>query len=473
MSAKVDRRSFLGATGAGLGYFFTAPAYSATRLGRKPNETLRFAGIGVGGKGDSDVDQAGELGEIVALCDVDDRHLAPKIEKWPGAKVYHDYRKLLDEMGKQIDAVTVSTPDHSHALPSLTAIRMGKHVYCQKPLTHSVFEARLLREEARRHKVCTQMGNQGSAHPGLRRGIELIQSGVIGPVTEVHVWTNRPIWPQAPKITARPDRADAWPKEVHWDEFLAGAPARPFVNEVYHPFNWRGWWDYGTGAIGDMACHTANMPFRALKLDYPTAVSAESGEVNPETYPAWARVTIEFAARGDMPPAKLYWYEGRKDGNLVLPPEELLARVPKTRKREKTGEMTLSESGCMLVGEKGILFSPNDYGADFLLLPEDRFKDVKNLTSPEQLPVNGKGDDQGMKDEWVEAIKAGKPEIAFSNFDIAGPLTEAFLLGNVAIRTGKRIEWDGPNMKVKNVPEAQALIETEYRRGWEVARDTH
>jgi predicted dehydrogenase len=473
MSAKVDRRGFLSAAGAGLGYFFTAPAYSAARLGRRPNETIQIAGIGVGGKGDSDIDQAGNLGEVVALCDIDDRHLAPKTQKWPGAKVFHDFRALFDAMGKHIDAVTVSTPDHTHALPSITAIRMGKHVYCQKPLTHSVFEARLLRDEAKRHNVCTQMGNQGSAHPGLRRGIELIQSGVIGPVTEVHVWTNRPIWPQAPDVTRRPDKADVWPREVHWDAFLAGAPLRPYVEGVYHPFKWRGWWDYGTGAIGDMACHTANMPFRALKLEYPTAISAESGEVNPETYPAWAHVTIEFPARGDMPPARLHWYEGRRDGRLVLPPEELLAKVPKTRKDEKTGEMLLAESGCMLVGEKGILFSPNDYGADFVLLPEERFRDVKNLTSPEQLPVNGKGDDQGMKDEWVAAIQAGRPEIAFSNFDVAGPLTEAFLLGNVAIKTGKRIEWDGPNMKVTNVPEANALIETEYRRGWEVTRDRH
>ncbi len=468
---QVDRRRFLGATGAGLGYFFSAPAYSATRLGRKPNETLRFAGIGVGGKGSSDIDQAGELGDVVALCDVDQRQLAPKAEKWPKARTFSDFRALLDACGKEIDAVVVSTPDHAHALPSLTAIRMGKHVYCQKPLTHSVFEARMLREAARKYKVCTQMGNQGSAQSGLRRGIELIQDGVIGPVREVHVWTNRPIWPQAPEITARPDRADVWPSEVNWDGFLAGAPLRPYVNDTYHTFKWRGWWDFGTGAIGDMACHTANMPFRALKLEYPTAVSAESGEVNPETYPAWARVTIEFPEREGMPGVKLIWHEGRKDGELVLPPKELLSRVPMTRKNDDTGKMELADSGCMLVGEKGLLFSPSDYGSEFFLLPEDEFTQVKNRNSPERLPVNGDGGDQGMKNEWVEAIRANRPEIAFSNFDIAGPFTEAFLLGNVAIKTGKRIEWDGPNMKVTNVPEANGLIQTEYRRGWEVTRE--
>jgi predicted dehydrogenase len=345
---------------------------------------------------------------------------------------------------------------------------MGKHVYTQKPLTHSVFEARLLRDEARKHKVCTQMGNQGSAHPGLRRGVELIQDGTIGPVREVYVWTNRPIWPQAPDVTARPTRTDEIPSTVHWDEFLAGAPSRPYAQGVYHPFNWRGWLDFGTGAIGDMACHTANMPFRALRLEYPTAVSAEAGDVNPETFPAWARVTIEFPARGDMPPCKVIWHEGRKDGRLVLPPDELLAKVPKTRKDEDTGRMELSDSGCMLVGDKGILFSPNDYGAEFYLLPEAEFTHVTNKGEPERLPRNADGSDQGMKNEWVEAIKAGKPELAYSNFDVASLLTEAFLLGNVAIRTGKRIEWDGPACRVTNHPEANQLVNIEYRKGWEV-----
>ncbi len=461
MSLKLNRRTFFGAGAAGLGYFYTATATSAARLGRKPNETLQFAGVGVGGKGDSDIDQASNLGEVVALCDIDEGILENKTKKWTSAKAFHDFRKLFDEMGKHIDAVTVSTPDHSHALASLLAIRMGKHVYCQKPLTHSVFEARVLREAALKAGVCTQMGNQGSAENGLRRAVELIQGGIIGPVREVHVWTNRPIWPQAPEITKRPDNADVWPAGIHWDEFIAGAPLRPFVKDVYHTFKWRGWRDFGTGAIGDMACHTANMAFRALKLEYPTAASAEAGEINPETYPAWAKVALEFPARGDMPPVKLYWYEGKRDGKLVLPPEELLSKLLKPDEK-------LSESGSLLVGDKGVLFSPNDYGAEFRLVPEG-LGEGKNLGNPEHLPANGKGD-QGMKDEWVDAIKANKPEIAYSNFNIASLLTEAFLLGNVAIKVGKRIEWDGPNLRVTNVPEANHLIQTEYRRGWEVTR---
>jgi len=463
MNVDLNRRTFFGAGAVGLGYFFTASATSAARAARKPNETLQFAGIGVGGKGSSDIDQASKLGEIIALCDIDDGQLDPKAEKWSSAQKFHDFRRLFDKLGKHIDAVTVSTPDHSHALASLIAIRMGKHVYCQKPLAHSVFEARVLKEAARKYGVCTQMGNQGSAENGLRRAVELVQSGLIGPVKEVHVWTNRPIWPQAPQVTKRPDKSDVWPESIHWDQFLAGAPLRPYVKGTYHPFNWRGWQDFGTGAIGDMACHTANMAFRALKLAHPTSVSAESGEVNSETYPAWAHVNLEFPARGDLPSVTLHWYEGRKDGKLVLPGEELQSKI-------LSGGEKLPSSGSILVGEKGILYSPNDYGAKFRIHPK-ALGEGKNFSSPETLPVNGAGD-QGMKNEWVEAIKANKPEIAYSNFDVASLLTEAFLLGNVAIRSGKTLEWDGPGLKVTNHQEANRLIQTEYRRGWEVTRES-
>jgi predicted dehydrogenase len=461
MTPNVNRRAFLGTGAAGLGYFFTAPAYSALRTARKPNETIQIAGIGIGGKGGSDIDQAGRLGEVVALCDIDDHHLDAKMGRFSTAKRYYDFRKMFDEMSKSIDAVTVSTADHTHALASLIAIRLGKHVYCQKPLTHTVFEARVLKEAAKKYNVCTQMGNQGSAENGVRRAVELIQSGIIGPVKEVHVWTNRPIWPQAPQITGRPDKADVWPAHIHWDEFLAGAPLRPFVNDTYHSFKWRGWLDFGTGAIGDMACHTANMAFRALKLAHPTTIAAESDTVNNETYPGWARVTMEFPARDDQPPATLTWYEGKKDGKLVLPSEEL------TSKFLRDGEK-LPNSGSFLVGEKGVLYSPNDYGAEFRLHPKE-LGEGKNLKTPETLPINGKSD-QGMKNEWVDAIKAGKPEIAYSNFDYASLLTEAFLLGNVAIRVGKKLEWDGPGLRVTNVPEANQYVQTEYRRGWEVTR---
>jgi predicted dehydrogenase len=350
------------------------------------------------------------------------------------------------------------------------AMKLGKHVYCQKPLTHTVYEARQMREVAKKTGVCTQMGNQGSAENGLRRAVEIVQAGVIGPVREAHVWTNRPIWPQAPTIMHRPPEAPV-PPGVHWDQFIGPAPYRPNAaapeggqgnrrrqrgDSAYHPFKWRGWWDFGTGALGDMACHTANMAYRALKLGFPTSIVADATDVNPETYPSSARITFEFPSRGDMPAVKFVWYEGKRDGKKVLPPEELLHKVLKPNEK-------LADSGSMLVGDKGILFSPNDYGAQYRLIGDGVAEAAKAV--PERLPRNGRGD-HGMKQEWVEAIKANKPEIAYSNFDIAGMLTETILLGNVAIRlTGQKLAWDGPSLRFDNSA-ANQYLHYEYRKGW-------
>jgi predicted dehydrogenase len=458
MTQELSRRLFLGSSAAALGYFFTAPKISAVRAADNPSGKLHIAGIGIGGKGSSDIDQAGTLGEVVAICDIDDNRLGDKAKKFANAKHYHDFRKMLDEMGKQIDAVTVSTPDHTHAHASIMAMRMKKHVYCQKPLTHSVFEARLMRETAKKFGVCTQMGNQGTAENGLRRAVELIQSGVIGKVTEVHVWTNRPVWPQA-EIKSRP-KEEMVPKHVHWDEFIGPSPMRPY-SSAYHPFKWRGYWDFGTGALGDMACHTANMAFMALKLGSPLTIEATSSELNDEVYPAWAHVIMKFPARGDMAPVTWNWYEGKREGMKVLPPAELLQKVLKDKEK-------LADSGSLLVGDKGILFSPNDYGAAFRIIGVDT--EGMNLTKPEKLPINGRGD-QGMKSEWVEAIKSGKPEVALSNFDYAGMLTEAVLLGNVAIRTKKKLEFNASTLACANCKEAAQYIKREYRKGWELQSD--
>jgi predicted dehydrogenase len=478
-----NRREFLADSALAGAGFWVAGGLAAADT-KSPNEKLNIACIGVGGKGSSDVDHCGELANVVALCDIDDRTLNQKAEKFPQAKKYHDYRKMLEEMNKQIDAVTVSTPDHTHAPASIMAMRMGKHVYCQKPLTHTVYEARLMRETAAKFKVATQMGNQGTAENGLRRAVEIIRAGVIGPVREVHVWTNRPIWPQGADAILRvgsartaalaalhgsspgsPQPASV-PGYVHWDLFLGTAPERPY-DPIYHPFSWRGWWDFGTGALGDMACHTANMAFMALKLGYPTRITAESGEINPETYPDWARIQFEFPAREEMPPVKFVWYEGHQGGRRVLPPAKL------------TQGQTVTDSGSLLVGDKGVLYSPNDYGAAYKLLPE---KDFAGYQGPaESLPRNGKGD-LGMKQEWIEAIRGGPP--ALSNFQYAGMLTETILLGNLAMRAGKpveveqqqgrrrrrvtarKIEWDGPNMRATNAPEAEQYIRPEYRKGF-------
>jgi predicted dehydrogenase len=485
----MNRRRFLKtvAAAAGTGYFYTASALSAGRAADGPNGKLYFAGIGIGGKGDGDISQAGKLGEVVALCDIDELTLNAKAEQFASAKKYFDFRKMLDEMGKQIDAITVSTPDHTHAPASIMAMKMKKHVYCQKPLTHTVFEARQMRDVAKQMGVATQMGNQGSAANGLRRAVELIQAGIIGQVSEAHVWTNRPIWPQAPKIMARPPESPV-PASVHWEEWIGPAAMRPYSGPTavaaasgkgkgrggrggrartprgaYHDFNWRGWWDFGTGALGDMACHTANMAFRALKLGYPTSVVADATDLNPETYPGSAQVTFQFPAREGMPPVTFTWYEGKtRDGKKLLPPEELVKKAVSIDTNERHGGK-LVESGSILVGDKGVLYSPDDYGAEFFLYPAKDFEGV-NKTKPEKLTVNGKGD-PGQKIEWVEAIKGGPA--AYSSFDFAAMLTETILLGNIAIRlTGEKLEWDGPNLKFTNSAKANQYVHYEYRKGW-------
>jgi predicted dehydrogenase len=426
---------------------------------KSPNEQLNIAWIGVGGKGDSDVNQAGTVGKVVAICDADENILAGKAERFPDAEQFVDYRELIDKMGDKVDAVGVSTPDHNHFPAAMMALKNKKHVYCQKPLTYSVWEARQLRETAAKLNLKTQMGNQGSASDGLRRGVEWIGAGAIGAVKEIHVWTNRPVWPQAPQITQRPPEAPK-PDYLHWDMWLGPAPERPYAKEFYHPFNWRGWWDFGTGALGDMACHTANLPFYATKLKYPTSVRAEAGDLNPETYPSWARILWEFPERDGMPAVKFHWYEGRMLGDLVLPDKSLFTGVTfDDNNKFPTG-------GALVIGEKGRLFQNDDYGNSWRLLPEKDFADFK---APEQTLARYKDDiDTSMKKEWVAAIK-GEIDQPFSNFGYAGVLTEAMLLGNVAIKNaGQRLEWDGEAMKFTNNDQANQSIRRPARSGWDV-----
>lgn len=450
MSRIATRRGFLQqAAGSGLGFWvFGGIAAAASKA---PGDKLNFASIGVGGKGSSDTDHAGQLGNVVALCDIDDHSLGKKAASFPRARKFHDFRVMLEEMDGHIDAVTVSTPDHTHAAAAMMALKMGKHVYCQKPLTHSIYEARLLRETAARQKLATQMGNQGTASDGFRRAVDIVRSGVIGHVRDVHVWTDRPIWPQAPDIVARPAQTQPIPPHVHWDLWLGPAPQRPYHDGTYHDFKWRGWWDFGTGALGDMGCHTVNLAFMALQLTYPMSVTAESGELNPETYPGWAVVHYKFPARSSLPAVRLTWYEGKHHGQRVLPPAEL------------AGVKELSASGSLLVGDRGTLYSPSDYGDVYRLLPEKQFQDDK-IQSP-GLALNGLGD-LGMKIEWIKAIRGGPP--ALSSFDYAGLLTETILLGNVAIRARAPLEWDGPGMRITNHPEMNRLLRREYRAGWKL-----
>lgn len=491
MTRRLNRRDVLAASAASLGYLYLGPAYSAAKI-RNANGKVYFAGVGIKGKGDSDIDNAAECakvfgGEIVAICDVEDSRLNSKAEQdgiyldkgkprkfggtrfYEKAKKFTDFRKLFDdaELLKTVDAVVVSTPDHTHALASVLAMRAGKHVYCQKPLTHDVYEAHLMRAEAKKNKVCTQMGNQGTAANGLRRAAELLRKGELGDVTEVHVWTNRPIWPQAPDVTdKKPPKVGDVPKGVHWDEFLGPAPDREYAGGI-HPFAWRGYWDYGTGAIGDMACHTANMAFMGLNLGHPTRVSAAAEGVNTLTCPSAAHVMIQFPARDKMVPLTLHWYEGKKDLGVdkdgkritrkVLPSDALVEQATALSKGR------LVDSGSIIVGTKGIAYSPDDYGANVFFSTGQR---TGGNTKPETMPVNNEGD-FGQKKEWVEAILANKPEKALSNFDYAGLLTAAFLLGNVAIRTGKPFNFDGEKCTA-DIPEAAPLIRRTYRKGWDL-----
>jgi predicted dehydrogenase len=452
---------------AGVGFWVGGSALG-DNTAKSANDKIHFAGIGVGGKGHGDIVQAGNCGPVVAICDIDENHLnraeADLKKGGHSPKKYFDFRKMLEEMGSQIDAVTVSTPDHTHAPASAMAMRMKKHVYCQKPLTHSVYEARRLRELAREFKVCTQMGNQGTASDGLRRGVEILQAGVLGPIKEIHVWTNRPIWDQAPKYLARPKDTPPIPKHVHWDLFLGPAPERPY-SPVYHPFAWRGWWDFGTGALGDMACHTANTAYMGSKLAYPTSVSGEAGDVNPETCPSWAKVTLEFPPQANGQAIKWFWYEGReggrdnKTGKRSLPQDDLLSTCYGAPNQTPG-------SGSFVVGAKGIMVLGGDQGTSHRFVGPHA-KDLEEAAKkvPQTLPRNNK-DDQGMKNEWVEAIRQDNPKIALSNFDYAGMLTETVLLGNVAIRCGKKFEWNGTELKAVHCPEAEPFIKREYRKGW-------
>jgi predicted dehydrogenase len=448
----ISRRQFIHHVAAG-----SAPLLVSSHvLGRMANATppsdkLNIAGIGIGGQGAHDLAQM-ESENIVALCDVDAAYAAHTFDRYPKAKRFTDYRKMLDEQ-KDIDAVVIATPDHLHACIAAAAMKLGKHVYCEKPLTHSVWEARQLAELAREHKVATQMGNQGQASEATRRLCEMIWDDAIGPVREVHAWTDRPsnglfneYWPQG---VERPTNSPSVPSTLDWDLWLGPASERPY-HPAYVPFRWRGWWDFGTGALGDIGCHALDPVFRALKLGHPESVEASSTRVNKETYPLASTVTYQFPTRGDTPPLKLVWYDGG-----LRPP----------RPAELEPDRQMGATGHLLVGDKGkILSRRTDEGPIFHLIPESRAKEYRD--PPQKLPRS-----IGHYKEWIEACKGGAP--GGSNFDWAGPLTEVVLLGNVALRpelreelTTKKLLWDADNMRFTNSETANQFLRREYRQGW-------
>jgi len=408
------------------------------------NNKLNMAFVGAGGQGGGLANTFAGLGEnIVALCDVDDQRAAETYKRFPNAKRFKDFRKMLDEMANEIDAVVVATPDHTHAVASVAAMKLGKHVYCEKPLTWCIGEARVMRQVAIEKKVVTQMGNQGTGDNRLRQAVEVVWSGAIGKVREVHIWSNRPIWPQG---IERPKETPPVPPYLDWDLWLGPAPWRPYHPD-YLPFRWRGWCDFGTGALGDMGCHTMNMPVLALKLHQAIAegktivVHAEHSGFNGESYPKWSIVRYFFPERGDLPPVTVTWYDGGQK-----PPADLLP-----------GEK-LPGSGALLIGDKGMLYAPGDYAGEWRLLPAEQFKDYQ---PPEPILPRS----QGHHREFVMACK-GENIKPMSNFvDYAVYLTEIVLLGNLAIRFGK-VVWDARRGRVIGNPEAEPFVMRPYRKGW-------
>jgi predicted dehydrogenase len=400
----------------------TAQAQDAPQTPKSPNEKLNIAIIGVAHQGRYNFDNVTSE-NIVALCDIDDNLLREAAGRYPMAATFNDYRKLLAR--KDIDAVVISTPDHTHAPATLAALETGRHVYCEKPLTRTVAEARKVTEAAKKYNRVTQMGTQIHAGSNYRRVVELVQSGAIGPVREVHCWVDK-IWAAQRE---RPTDTPPVPPNIHWDLWLGPVPYRPY-HPAYMPANWRGWWAFGGGTLGDMGCHHMDLPYWALDLRHPQTVSAEGPPVHADSAPPWLIVKYTYPAHDTKPPVELTWYHGGKRPHYFA--EE---KVP------KWGD------GTLFVGEKGMLIA--DYGK-YVLLPE---KDFTGFTPPKPtIP-----DSIGHHAEWIQACKTGGTTTC--RFDYSGVLTEAVLLGNVAYRVGKRLEWDATNLKTKNSPEADALIQ--------------
>jgi len=483
---RISRRTFL-ATAASTFAFSYIP-----RSAWGANDRFYLAGIGVGGKGAGEVrDLTKAGGTFVALCDVDEARAGKTFKSFSDAKRYKDFRVML-EKEKGIDAVTVSTPDHTHAIASLMAMSLGKHVYCQKPLTHSIYEAHVMARAAEYYKVQTQMGNQAHAGEPIRRAVELVRAGIIGPVRQVHAWTNRPIWPQGQKALDERRRLAGEPKPagLDWDLWLGPAKMRDY-NPCYVPFKWRGWWDFGTGALGDMACHIMDMPYWALDLGSPRSVEAESGGQTAETGPDFSTITYRFAARTSVgggrlgsavgpeagvegPAVKYVWYDGNKDGKQNAPYDLLEQATEEARNSGADRQVSNTRAGrkkkklqaidapqrwdLILVGDNGMMLFKRS-STDWIVTPRRRAENFDDVPKTIRRVPNE-------DTEWIEACKGGPK--ALSSFDYAGPLTEMVLLGNLAVRLGKKIEWDSGALKVTNTPEADELIRREYRKGWDL-----
>jgi predicted dehydrogenase len=439
---KYSRRRFLQSTAATSAAYWLTPrgawAQSNPPAGT-PGDALNVAVVGVSGRGLANIDELlketkeSKAARVVALCDVDERNFAKPLQLCPGAKTFQDFRVMLDTMPKDIDAVLVATPDHTHAVCAVTAMKHGKHVYCEKPLAHDVHEVRVMQQTAREHKLCTQMGTQIHARPNYRRSVEIIQAGIIGPVREVHVWSNTN-W----KWDAKPRPGEA-PPSLDYDLWLGPAPYRRY-SPSYVPFYWRWYWNFGNGSLGDMGCHYIDLPFWALGLTYPTKVSAEGPPVDAEVCPLWQIARWQFPERGGQPAVSLNWYCGGK-----LP-----------EKFEEWGLDPKWKAGVLFVGDKGQLYC--DYELH-RLFPRDEYKDFQ--APPKTIP-----DSIGHHAEWVQACRNNDPGAPLCRFDYSGRVAETVLLGTAAYRAGTELEWDAHTAKVTNTRAADAYLKREYRKGW-------
>ncbi len=435
----MNRRRLLQAVGGAAFAFHVVPRHVLGRGFTPPSEKLNLAGIGVGGQGGGVIREMATE-NIVALCDVDSNKAAGTFKAFPRAEVHRDYRALLDKR-RDLDAVMIATPDHMHAPIALAALRAGKHVYVEKPMAHSIEEARVMTRVARETGLVTQMGNNGHAGEGLRLTREWLQAGAIGPVREIHCWSDRPgkWWVQNHD---RPTERPPVPPGLDWDLFLGAAPARPY-SRLYHPHDWRGWFDFGTGALGDMAIHNMDPAFYALDLGAPTAAEAQTSGLKAESYPLWTILRYEFAARGDRPAVTITWYDGGK-----MPPKP----------KDLPADVGLGDNGIYFVGDRGTMVCGGWSGPPTLYpLPlREAFR-----TPPATIPRS-----IGHRPEWIQACKDHKPEDARAGFAYSGPFTEALLVGNLALRLQKRIEWDSAAMAARNAPEAEPLIRKTYRPGF-------
>lgn len=438
----VSRREFL--RHASLASVATLAFPYVSRAQASPNNRLNVACVGVGGQGESAV--KGMKGEnFVAFCDVDDSRAAKTFQEFPNVPRFRDYRAMFDKLGNTIDAVTISTPDHMHYPIAVAALQLGKHVFVEKPLTHTVWEARQLDRLAREKKVATQMGNQGHANEGTRILREWVQAGVLGEVREMHSWTDRPIWPQGVKAPDHSERVPPVPRDLDWDLWLGVAAEREY-DPAYLPFYWRGYWDFGTGALGDMGCHVMDGAYWALDLGAPTWVEAISGKKTSISPPQSSMVTYHFPARGSMPALKWTWYDG---GLQPIPPHDFELDRP------------LPESGTLILGSKANVVADTYYGS-VRIAPETRMRELAPSLPPKTIPrVEG-----GHFAEWIRACKGGAP--AGSNFEYSTRLTEVVLLSNVAIRAGRGIAWDAPNLQITNLPAANQFVSKHYRSGFGV-----